>query len=98
MKGVTVPGSNSSTAKHSGSGLGLGKISEGPEQPGLRGSPIFSIFLLMVIEEEVLMMEVVLTENILMKCIEEGCDGGGAVFGGGRGRGRGLVDGVDDGA
>ena len=43
----------------------------------------------MVIEEEVLMMEVVLTENILMKCIEEGCDG--------RGRGRGLVDGVDDG-
>lgn len=52
----------------------------------------------MVIEEEVLMMEAVLTENILMKCIEEGCDGGGAVFGGGRGRGRGLVDGVDDGA
>lgn len=35
MKGVTIPGSNSSTAKHSGSGLGLGKISEGPEQPGL---------------------------------------------------------------
>ena len=49
-------------------------------------------------EEEVLMMEVLLAENILMKCIEEGCDGGGAVFGGGRGRGRGLIDGVGDGA
>ena len=68
----------------------------------LRGFSVFSIFLLIVIgeevEEEVLMMEVVLAENILMKCIEEGCDGGGAVFGGGRGRGRGLIDGVGDGA
>ena len=45
----------------------------------------------MMVEEEVLMMEVVSTEGILMKCIEEGCDGGGAVFGGGRGRGRGLI-------
>lgn len=35
MKGVTVPGSDSSTEKHGGSGLGLGRISEGPEQPGL---------------------------------------------------------------
>lgn len=35
MKGVTVPGSNSPTEKLRGSGLGLGKISEGPEQPGL---------------------------------------------------------------
>ena len=35
MKGVTVPGSNSSTEKQGGSGLGFGRISEGPEQPGL---------------------------------------------------------------
>ena len=48
----------------------------------------------MVEEEEVLMMEVVLTENILMTEVMRV----GVFFGGGRGRGRVLTDRVGDGA
>lgn len=90
MKGVTVPGSSSSTEKLSGSGLGLGKISGGPEQPGLfKGLSCF-LHLSPLGDRG----GVVLTENILMKDVMLV----GVFFGGGGGRGRVLTDRVGDGA
>ena len=54
MKGVTVPGSSSSTEKLHESGLGLGRSQKAQNSlVCLRGLSVFSIFLLLVTGEEV---------------------------------------------